>query len=63
MSLYELSNDFQTLYEALDNIDLNDDNGENLLTAYFDTLEGIEGEFDQKAGKHCSVYQRTALRG
>lgn len=49
MSLYEISNDFQTLYDALDDIDLNEENGENLLTAYFDTLEGIEGEFEHKA--------------
>lgn len=49
MKLYELTQDFQTLYEQLDEIDLNAENGENLLTAYFDTLEGIEGEFELKA--------------
>lgn len=48
-TLYELTSDFQTLYDALDDIDLSDDDGANLMTAYFDTLEGIEGEFEQKA--------------
>lgn len=49
MKLYELTKDFQTLYEQLEEIDLNAEDGDDLLTAYFDTLEGIEGEFEQKA--------------
>lgn len=48
-TLYQLGNDFQTLYNALDDIDLSDRYGSDLMSAYFDTLEGIETEFEQKA--------------
>ena len=71
MSLYNISNDFQKLFDEFDELnriefdtdaDGNaiDESGniiENpeqykqmILDAWFDTLEGIEGEFEQKAG-------------
>lgn len=71
MSLYDISNDFQKLFDEFDELnriefdtdaDGNaiDESGniiENpeqykqmILDAWFDTLEGIEGEFEQKAG-------------
>lgn len=66
MNLYELSGNYKALYENLDDIDLNDENGQEMLTAYFDTLEALEGEFEQKA-ENIAVwckeleYQKNAL--
>lgn len=45
MSLYEISGRFKNLYDELD-LMIDDD---DLSEAWFDTLEGIEGEFDDKA--------------
>lgn len=50
MNLYTLSSEFQQLYDALDGIDLESGDGQEQLAAYLDTLEGIEGEFEEKAG-------------
>ena len=50
MNLYTLSSEFQQLYDALDGIDLESVDGQEQLAAYLDTLEGIEGEFEEKAG-------------
>jgi len=47
--LYELAEDFETLYAALDELDPADENYEDMSDAWFDTLEGIEGEFTAKA--------------
>lgn len=41
MKLYELTSDFRQLYEASDDFEDDPD-------AWFDTLEGIEGEIDEK---------------
>ena len=53
MKLYELTNDFQQLFESLDemtdNENLTEEERQNLETAWYDTLEGIEMEFDDKA--------------
>lgn len=53
MKLYELTKDFQTLFNSLDemtdNEELSDEERENLETAWYDTLEGIETEFTDKA--------------
>lgn len=43
-TLYNLSQEYEQLYELL-----SDDNDEMLNEALFDTIEGIEGEFEQKA--------------
>ena len=32
MNLYELSGNYKTLYENLDDIDLNDENGQEMLS-------------------------------
>ncbi len=47
--LYELSTDFEELYDRLDTLDPEDEMYQDLLTAYFDTIEGIELEFADKA--------------
>lgn len=44
MKLYELSGNYRELYDGID--DLED---EDLIQAFFDTLEGIEEEFEIKA--------------
>lgn len=53
MKLYEIANDFQTLFDSLEEMtedtELTDEERENLETAWFDTLEGIEAEFADKA--------------
>lgn len=51
MSLFELSDDYQTLYDRLDEIDLESAEGPELFEAFANTLEGIEAEFDEKAEK------------
>lgn len=67
MSLYQLSEDFQTLYDQLDEIDLNAEDGGELFDAFADTLEGIELEFDEKAEKIAVfvkelTYEAAALK-
>lgn len=49
MSLYQLAGDYETLYEKIEEVDLTEEGGEELLQGIMDTLEGIEGEFNQKA--------------
>lgn len=44
MKLYELTQEFESLFESLDDMD-----GEDMEQAWFDTLESIEAEFDEKA--------------
>ena len=51
MSLFELSDDYQTLYDRLDEIDLESAEGPELFETFANTLEGIETEFDEKAEK------------
>lgn len=59
MKLYELTNDFQTLFESLDemtdNDELTDEQKQSLETAWFDTLESIEADFNDKA-ENVAVY-------
>lgn len=57
--LYELTNDFQTLFDSLEevteNTELTDEERANFETAWFDTLDGIEAEFADKA-ENVAVY-------
>ena len=48
MKLYELTNDFAQLFEQFDEIS-SMDNAEEFKQAWFDTLSGIEEEFEVKA--------------
>ncbi len=48
MSLYELTNDFAQLFDQLDEIS-SMDNAEEFKQAWFDTLSGIEEEFEVNA--------------
>lgn len=53
MKLYEITNDFSDLFSQLDDIieneELTADERESLAEAWFDTLEMIEAEFEDKA--------------
>ena len=49
MSLYQLAGAYETLYEQIDAVDPLEENGEALLQGIMDTLEGIEGELNEKA--------------
>ena len=53
MTLYEISDGFRTLYDQLDDMiedeELTDEQREDMQQAWFDTLEGIEAEFEEKA--------------
>lgn len=59
MKLYELTNDFQALFDSLEDVsensELTDKEREDFETAWFDTLEGIEAEFEDKA-ENVAVY-------
>ena len=58
MSLFQLSDDYQMLYNQLDDIDLESKEGPELFEAFADTLEGIEIEFEEKAEKiACFIKQ------
>ena len=48
MKLYELTNDFTQLFDQFDEIS-SMDNAEEFKQAWFDTLSGIEEEFEVKA--------------
>ena len=59
MKLYELSAEYETLYQALE--ELGDEETETELgQAYTDTLEGISGEFDEKAEALAIIAKRFA---
>ena len=49
MVLYQLARDFSELYDWLDAIDPEEEGGGELLEAFLDTLEGLEGELNLKA--------------
>ncbi len=51
MSLFQLSKDYQTLYDQLDEIDLESTEGPMLFEAFADTMEGIGLELEEKAEK------------
>ena len=53
MKLYEISSDFQTLFEQLEMFEEADEE-----QAWFDTLDGIEQAFDSKA-ENIAVYIKT----
>lgn len=53
--LYELGVQFEELYELLDTIDPDAEDGQYQMDAYFDTLEGLELEFEQEA-ENFAVY-------
>lgn len=55
MKLYELTSDFRQLYEASDDFEDDPD-------AWFDTLEGIEGEIDEKVLNIGKMIQASASR-
>lgn len=49
MKLYELTNDFAQLFDRFDEISKLDGDAEEYKQAWFDTLSGIEEEFEVKA--------------
>ena len=49
MKLYELTNDFTQLFDRFDEISKLDGDAEEYKQAWFDTLSGIEEEFEVKA--------------
>ena len=49
MSLYQLADAYEILYERIDTVDPLEEGGEIELQGIIDTLEGIEGELNQKA--------------
>ena len=49
MKLYELTNDFAQLFEQFDEINELGDDTEEYQQAWFDTISGIEEEFEVKA--------------
>lgn len=54
MKLYELSAECEMMYQLLDDLE---DNPE-LKQAYADTLEGLSGEFDEKAEAIAIIVKR-----
>lgn len=58
MKLYELTAQFKDLFEVFDDICNETDNDENAQQAWFDTLDGIEGEFEEKA-ENLAVYIKS----
>lgn len=59
MKLYELSTTFLQLFEQLEEMQ-EQENSESLQEAWFDTLEGIEGEFENKA-ENIAIYIKSLL--
>lgn len=55
LSLYEITGKYQELFDLFDNADIDD---EDAIQAYFDTLEAIEGEFNEKA-ENIAVFIKT----
>lgn len=58
--LYELTQDFEALYDQLDALDAESEGYEELMTVFFDTLEGIEGEIDLEAEALAVFCKRLA---
>lgn len=62
--LYELTSDFKTLFDNLEDMtddpDLTDEQRLDLETAWFDTLETIEAEFENKA-ENVAVYIKNLI--
>lgn len=46
MTLFDIAENYRAIFDAFDDCD---DLTDEQIEAYFDTLEGIEGEFDEKA--------------
>lgn len=63
-SLYEISNEFRTLYDSLEAIEESVDGGGNsvdlddMRQAWFDTLEGIEMEAEDKLENIAKIYKQ-----
>lgn len=55
-SLYQISKTYQELFDEFDDQDLD----EEIIQAYFDTLEGIEAEFDDKAS-NVAIFIKNLL--
>lgn len=55
MQLYEITDRYKSLFNEFDDSDIED---ENVLQAYFDTLEAIEGEFEEKA-ENIAIFIKT----
>lgn len=55
-SLYQISKTYQELFDEFDDKDLD----EETMQAYFDTLEGIEAEFNDKAG-NVAIFIKNLL--
>ena len=55
MQLYEITGRYKALFDEFDDSDIED---EGVLQAYFDTLESIEGEFEEKA-ENIAVFIKT----
>lgn len=55
LSLYEITGKYQELFDLFDNANIED---EDAIQAYFDTLEAIEGEFNEKA-ENIAVFIKT----
>ena len=58
VSLFELSTQFKQLFDSLDII--MEDEDEDMLEAWFDTLEGIEGEIEDKV-ENIALYIEGTL--
>lgn len=62
--LYELTSDFKMLFDSLDNMtedpDLTENQRHDLETAWFDTLESIEADFENKA-ENVAVYIKCLI--
>lgn len=67
MKLYELTNDFQRLFDSLEdmteNAELTAEEKAEAEKVWFDTLECVEAEFTDKAEKRCSLCQGAEQRG
>ncbi len=59
MNLYDLSAEYETLYQALEELG-NEETETELRQAYIDTLEGLSGEFDEKAEAVAIIAKRFA---
>lgn len=61
MKLFDISTEFEQLFAQLDNTeDMVEDERAEFETAWFDTLEAIEGEFEAKA-ENVALYIKECL--
>ena len=62
MRLYKLTNDFAQLFERFDEISELDGDMETYQQAWFDTLSGIEEEFEVKAENMKKMHLLNAAK-